>query len=341
MKRLRIIEAFVLLSVATGSWYGAQANAEQDMSFVQTKKHPVISLTKTVHDFGKIVQGEKAVTIFVFRNTGDDVLNIDQVVSDNENITTVVSHKFLQPGRQGSIQVTLDSNELDGDIVSQISVTTNDNERPEVFLKIMAHAQPIIALDPPFIFVGRVAKEGSFSGKVKLVGKLVDEGKLKTFRTNTSSSSIEMRIQRRTVKDKKVVFLEFVLLPEMKAGSFRESITIVSKNPPAKAQLLLFGQKLGGIRVSPDRLDFFPRKGIKSDSRSILFECNERFKITKVEDVSGLFSLSLKTIQEGKKYELTAELKTQTKGTFLGVIKVYTDLDVHPLIDIPFIGVGI
>jgi hypothetical protein len=143
------------------------------------------------------------------------------------------------------------------------------------------------------------------------------------------------------VKDKKVVFLEFVLLPEMKAGSFRESITIVSKNPPAKAQLLLFGQKLGGIRVSPDRLDFFPRKGIKSDSRSILFECNERFKITKVEDVSGLFSLSLKTIQEGKKYELTAELKTQTKGTFLGVIKVYTDLDVHPLIDIPFIGVGI
>ena len=336
-KHERIKRLFVILCaiVATATCCSHQVPIDPGATSVQKKKHAIISIENPVHDFGKIIQGEKAVATFVFRNTGDDILNIDQVIADIKNITAVVSRKSVDPGKQGSIEVTLDSSGLYGKVASHIAVITNDEKRPEVFLEVMAQIQPLLALKPAFIFVGQVAKEGSFSGQAKLMGKLVEEGKLDTLKINKSSPAIEARIQQRAAKD---AILKFVIRPEQKAGSFRESITLVSEDPFAQAQLLLFGQKLGAIRVTPDRLDFFRHKGMKADSRSILFQCDKPFNITKVEDLSALLNLSIKVIEEGRKYELTANLKGPMKGSFLGVVKVYTDLDEHPLIHIPVIG---
>ncbi len=333
----RIRRIFILMCViaASGTFCSSQVPTDRGMNSIQRKKHATISIKNTVHHFGKIVQGEKPVATFVFRNTGDDVLNIGQVAADNKNITTEVSHKSVNPGEQGSIKVTLDSTRLHGGVVSRIIVITNDEKHHEVFLTVVGQVQPMLALNPPFIFIGQVAKEGSFSGKAKLVGKLVDEDKLESLTINKSSPAIEATIRQRGGRNP---MLEFVLRPEQKAGTFRENITLVSEEPPAQAQLLLLGQKLGDIRVTPDKLDFFPRKGVKPDSRSILFECDKPFNITKVEDPGGLLNVTINIIEEWRKYELTARLKSPMGGSFLGVVKVYTDLKEHPLIHIPVIG---
>lgn len=339
-ERGKIMRIFALLCVigvgATSCSH--QLTSERGVTSIKEKKHARISIENPVYDFGRICQGEKAVTTFVFRNTGNAVLNIDQAIPDIKNVTTVVSHKSLNPGKEGSIEVTLDSTGLHGAVMSRIGLITNDEERSEMFLEVMAQVQPILALKPPFIFVGQVAKEGSFSGKAELIGKLVDEGRLRTLTINKSSPAIEARIRQRAAKN---AILEFILGPEQKAGSFEESITLISKDPPAQAQLLLFGQKLGDIRVTPDRLEFFPQKGMKANSHSILFECDKQFKIIKVEDLSGFLKLAIKVIEEGYKYELIAKLKSQLEGgSLLGVVKVHTDLEEHPLIHIPIIGQG-
>jgi hypothetical protein len=304
---------------------------------VREKRPARISIENPIYDFGKIVQGEKPVVTFAFSNTGDDILMIDQVAANIRNITTEVSHEVLLPGQEGSVKVTLDSTGLHGNVAGRIAVVTNDEKKPTVFIYVMAKVKPILALSPPFIFVGQVTKEGSFSGRAKLVGKLVDEGKLKTVTIRTSSPSIEAKIRQRTGRNPT---LEFVLRPEQKAGTFEESITLVSKDPPVQAQLRLYGQKLGEIKFTPDRFEFFPEKGVKPDSRTVLFECDKPFHITKVEDLSGYVNLAINTIEEGRKYGLIARLKSPMEGFFLGVVKVYTDLDVHPLIHLPVIGGG-
>lgn len=329
------IVLFAIAAMATFCIW--QATAGQGTTSFQKGKLARITLTDNVYDFGEIIQGEKPVATFVFRNTGDDVLLIDQVVTDNKNVTTEVSHELLLPGEQGTIQAILDSTKLYGRVLSRITVITNDEERPKVFLQVRAHVRAILALRPPFVFVGQIPREGSFSGKAKVVGKLVDEGKLKAIQIRKSSEAIEARIMQRRPKD---AILEFVLRPEQKAGTFEESITLISKDPPAQAQLLLYGQKLGIIRVTPDRLEFFPEKGVKPDSRSVMFECDKPFKITKIEDHSGFLNFTINTLEEGRKYELIARLKSPMEGTFLGVVKIYTDLEVHPLIHIPVIGGG-
>jgi len=320
-----------------GTFRTWEATAGQGTASFQKEKHACITITDTMYDFGEIIQGKKPVTTFAFSNTGDGVLLIDRAASDNKNIIPEVSHELLLPGEKGSIKVTFDSTGLYGKVVGRIAVITNDEKQPTVFLQVMAKVKPILALSPPFIFVGQVAKEGSFSGKAKLVGKLVDEGKLKTVTIHTSSPAIEARIHQRRAKD---VILEFVLRPELKAGTFEESITLVSKDPPVQARLLLHGQKLGDIKFTPDRFEFFPEKGVRPDSRTVLFECDKPFHITKVEDLSGLLYISMRVVEEGRKYRLTAKLRNPMEGFFLGVVKVYTDLDVHPLIHLPVIGGG-
>lgn len=339
MKELvSIRRMFILLCVVivTGGYCRWGVSGNREVASAQRNKHATLSIENTVHDFGKIDRGEKPVATFVFRNTGNDVLKIHEVSADNQNVTTVLSHESLNPGEQGTIKVTLDSTRLHGDVVSYIAVRTNDGDQPEIFLEVSAQVQPVLALVPPFVFVGQVAKEGSFSGKVNVIGRLVQEGKLKAITIHTSSPAIEARIRRRGAKH---AVLEFVLKPEQKAGTFEESITLMSKDPPAQTQVVLYGQKLGIIRFTPDRLEFFPRGGVRPDSRSVLFECDKRFNITRVEDLSGLLILSIRAVEEGRKYELTGRLKNpMEEGSFLGVVRVYTDLAEHSLIHIPVIG---
>ncbi len=198
--------------------------------------------------------------------------------------------------------------------------------------------QPVLALKPPFIFIGILPKEKSYSGKAKLKGTIVENGNLSNLTIKKSSPSIEAVLKKKKVKNKTVIFLEFILLKEMQAGSFNESITVVSKDPLAYAEIVLIGQKLGDIKVNPDRLEFILNNENEADVRSILLESKKPFNITKVEDISGFLDISIKTVEEGKIYKLMAKLKRPVSETFIGLVKVYTDFKEQPLIDIPVIG---
>jgi hypothetical protein len=61
-------------------------------------------------------------------------------------------------------------------------------------------------------------------------------------------------------------------------------------------------------------------------------------RITRIEDLSGLLDISLEMLEDGKNYRIDAKLKEPVQGSFLGLVKVFTDLQEQPLIDIPVIG---
>jgi hypothetical protein len=248
-----------------------------------------------------------------------------------------ISVDFLQPGEEGILSITLDSTMLSGPVIGHISMTTNREESPQPILRISAIVDSLVMFQSHSIFVGKIKKDASFSGRAMVKGKLVEEGRLRDFVIETSSPAIEAKIQSET-SDTDSLWLEFVIHPELKAGTFNEAITLLSKNPHAFAKLSLLGQKLGIITFTPDRMEFFTVNGKKPKSRSIVFECEKPFKIIKLEDLSGALKLSIKTLEKGKKYRLTAKLKQTPKEGLLSVVKVHTDLEEHPLIHIPVIG---
>lgn len=337
-KILRAVLFLIAIAAPVSCLSSQEAAGERTDGRQQREKHARIAIEKTFHDFGQVIQGEKAVVTFAFRNTGDHVLNIEEVTADHGNITTVLSDKSLDPRDEGTIEVILDTTGLQGSVIGRIKVLTNDENRQETVLKVTAGIEPLLALDPPFLFAGQLARGAAFSGKARLGGTLVEEGGFPNLTITKSDTAIEAMIERGTVKDRPVAFLKFVLLPEFKAGTFQETITVVSEDPPAQAQLLVAGQKLGDITFTPDRLEFFPLAGETPDAGTILFESDETFHITKVEDFSGFLNISIETIEEGKKYKLTAKLENPPDGSFLAVVRIHTDLGQHPLIHIPVIG---
>ncbi len=86
---------------------------------------PVISFDKDIHDFGKILQGEKVSFNFRFTNTGKSDLIISQVKSSCGCTITRFPKLAIKPGAKDKITVTFDSEGRRGVQSKVITVASN------------------------------------------------------------------------------------------------------------------------------------------------------------------------------------------------------------------------
>lgn len=86
---------------------------------------PVIEFEKEIHDFGKLIAGEKAVYSFKFTNTGDSDLLISQVKPSCGCTVPEFPRKAIKPGEGGAIKVTFDSSSRKGMQNKSIKVVSN------------------------------------------------------------------------------------------------------------------------------------------------------------------------------------------------------------------------
>ncbi|MDN5350918.1 MAG: hypothetical protein PWQ54_2314 [Bacteroidales bacterium] len=86
---------------------------------------PEISFTKTEHDFGKLIQGEKVSYIFKFKNTGDAPLLISKVSASCGCTASKYPTEAIAPGEEAKLEVTFDSSGQRGIQNKTITVLTN------------------------------------------------------------------------------------------------------------------------------------------------------------------------------------------------------------------------
>ncbi len=98
---------------------------------------PLISFDKDVHDFGKIIQGEKVSFNFRFTNTGKSDLVISQVNSSCGCTVTRFPKTAIKPGEKEKITVTFDSEGRKG--IQNKTITVASNCQPnKTILRIKA-----------------------------------------------------------------------------------------------------------------------------------------------------------------------------------------------------------
>ncbi len=85
---------------------------------------PTIIFTDTVRDL-KVVKGEVVPIVFSFRNTGDSVLKISEVIPSCDCLTPTASKTSIAPGEKAEIDVLFDSKDETGSILRQVYVSTN------------------------------------------------------------------------------------------------------------------------------------------------------------------------------------------------------------------------
>ena len=98
---------------------------------------PIIEFDKDIHDFGRIIQGEKVSYNFKFTNTGKSDLIITKVTSSCGCTVGDFSRKPIKPGESDKIEVKFDSENRRG--IQNKTVTVLSNAQPSTFtLRIKA-----------------------------------------------------------------------------------------------------------------------------------------------------------------------------------------------------------
>lgn len=340
MEYVRGAFVVILLCAASSSIPVASAGSGQERHGEHRVQRAEIALERTVHDFGRVRHGEIVSVEFPFRNEGGQVLELVPGSDEEDRLHVRLPDHGTVPGESGSIGVTLETEELIGNVTDSVSFLTNDPDHPEVYVKVTARVLPVIAAYPPIANLGEVARGDSFTGSVPLVGILAEDDRLEGLSLEASSESLRARIAKRPSGGLAVPVLEFVLRPDAKPGNIEETITIVSEDPPARAYLRLFGKKEGDIRVIPDRLTVLVDEDGRIMDYSVIVEGDRPFRITGAQDSEDLLAITTHTLVPGTRYELVARLKALVAEGAIGVLRIRTDLEDQPLLEIPLL-VGI
>ncbi len=92
---------------------------------VTNSQAPVMTFTETVHDFGKLVQGEIVKYTFHFKNTGKSDLRISRVSTSCGCTVGKYPHRPIKPGGEGDVEVTFNSTYKEGYQDKSIMILAN------------------------------------------------------------------------------------------------------------------------------------------------------------------------------------------------------------------------
>ena len=101
------------------------ASADAAVSKKLSENMPVITFEKTIHDFGKVMQGEKLSYSFKFTNTGKSNLIIEGTSASCGCTTSTPPQAPIRPGETGEIKVTFNSTTKKGPVTNSVVVSAN------------------------------------------------------------------------------------------------------------------------------------------------------------------------------------------------------------------------
>lgn len=108
---------------------------------------PRVELDQREIHLGTLVRGQKADAEFTLRNAGGAELRIEQA-KPGCGCTVVSFDETIPPGGKGVIRAVMDSTTLSGDVGRGITVSTNDPERPTLFLVVRAQVLSSVEILP-------------------------------------------------------------------------------------------------------------------------------------------------------------------------------------------------
>jgi len=99
---------------------------------------PVIYFPRTTYDFGKVKEGKVVDYTFKFANKGQSLLEIEDVRTSCGCTAALLSSKKLEPGKEGTLKVELDTKNRQGKMSRTITIRSNDQNEPNKVLTILA-----------------------------------------------------------------------------------------------------------------------------------------------------------------------------------------------------------
>ena len=299
---------------------------------------PDIYFDEINHNFGKVGQNQELLYTFKFWNKGEEPLRIKEIRSSCGCTAAVVSKGEVPPGDMGEIRALFNTGYRRGRFREEIHVISNDPEKPEVILTLSGEIVRSVVAVPDRLYFGEIKGGDQRRKRVQIID--LDGKRLNIEKVRSSSKGIRVRVNRE--KDNEIT-LEVILNPlKMKLGAFEERIVVYTNNDMRpEIEIPLSGEILGEIELKPPRLFFgMMRAGERKELKVEILKSGEAdLRLISVEGAGKLVEIKgVKEVEKGRRYELRVVLHPVRRGEIEGRLKVRTNNERQPVLEIPFYG---
>jgi hypothetical protein len=172
----------------------------------------------------------------------------------------LASAKEIPPGGEGQIDVALKAGKAVGPIAKSVTVTSNDPTNVNIILQIKAELETYFDAKPDRINFGRVNRKQPVTQSVELIGKDLDNIKIKNIHAKESELSKAFswkQIDSRETGERKWM-LEIALNPaDQKPRTFMETLIIETDSEKVPSiEVMMSGEITGPITADPQRIYF-------------------------------------------------------------------------------------
>jgi hypothetical protein len=329
------------------------------------KYQPDIFFEEPIYNFGKVYKNEEVEHVFVFQNRGTKQLNIEKIKASCGCIVLETTTRNVSPGMTGIIVTILKSGPDTGTITESISVYSNDPDNPVYALKLSGEIIEDITINPKQVRFGYVSKGEKAQAEVDIQPRPGFNLEIKDV---ISSNPVVIIKYKKDERENKYI-VEATLKEDTMVGEWTGNIYILTNSERQSRVIVPFsGEVLGDVRIYPSHLYFgVIKKGSECVKSVFITLLKEKIEVEKVEVqpeflVSEIVTDPRKNIVEerheilysnfwevstdfpqkkivgGKKVRLrilTKVRKDAPVGEINGVIKVYTNSEIQPIINIP------
>ncbi len=329
------------------------------------ESQPDIFFEEPIYNFGKVYKNEDVEHFFILKNRGTKDLIIEDIKASCGCIISEATTPKVLPGTSEGIIVTLRGIPDTGAISKSIRIYSNDPDTPVYSLKLLGEIVEDITINTRQISFGFIPKGKKV--KVEIGVKPRPGFKLKIKDVISTNPDISIKYKKDEQDNKYVV--EATLKDTATVGVLTGNIQIFTNSERQNRLIIPFsGEVLGDVRLYPSHLYFGV---IKKDSKCVksvfITLLKEKTRVDKIEVQPDFLTseiitdprmtigeeeyvtlhsnfweastnISQKNILE--KNSIPLRILTRIKenaplGEIEGVLKVYTNSKIQPIINIP------
>lgn len=329
------------------------------------ERQPDIYFEEPIYNFGKVYKNEDVEHFFIFENRGTKDLRIENIKASCGCIVSEATSLNVLPGMSEGIIVILRGVPDTGAISKNIKIYSNDPDTPVYSLKLLAEIVEDITINTRQISFGFIPK----GKKVKVELGLKPRPGFNLEIKDIISTNLDISIKYKKDEKENKYVIEATLKDTATVGVLTGNIQILTNSERQSRVIIPFsGEVLGDIRIYPSHLYFGTVKKDNKCVKSVFITLlKKNIRVDKIEVKPDFLTSEIITeprmIIEEERYvtlhsdfwevstsfsqknlleKNSASLRILTRindnapvGKIEGVLKVYTNSKIQPIINIP------
>jgi hypothetical protein len=304
-----------------------------------TPKHPKIHFDEPDYDFGEVEAGDEVEHTFVFENTGDNLLSIEEVLSRCGCTGALVTEQEVPPGGTGGIKVALHSKGFQGEVKKGLTVESNDPENRLVRLTISGNVVSEVTVEPPYLDWGILGPDDSPRPKNLRIRFLKGRG-LRLEKVRSESPSVVLTEKS---KDENGAVYSVALAENLPMGRFTGRITLRTNSERAPEVHVPFqGHVQGNVKVIPHILSLGRiTPGKVSTSRLKVSKTGKQgFTVQQVKATTETIATEIREEKKGERYGIQVRYTpgSEARGRIAERITILLNDGRKTFLEVPLYG---